>query len=259
MLSAVGLEAACVNAFVVPYLMSRESTSTWHWLMLCTALQTIGTSMWALALSVRSTFVGTLFIGFSSNVFLSLLQGMLGSLAAKPGGDSSSSRQSTPHARGAGSSSSSSGMTYGLSTTMDRGARALAPLIGAAALDLNLRVPSGLFHLIGSLGPGASPGLSLEEAEAITVVHANQTLGLGLACAISGVYTLGLLVHHELSSHSGTGGPLSSALGWLGHLFRSSPWSSSHRTNHGMGLDLARASSVRKKGRFGPSGYPSSP
>lgn len=149
---------------------------------------------------------------------------------------------------------------------MDRGARALAPLIGAGALDLKLQVPTALFHLIGTLGPGASPALSKEEAEAITVVHANQTLGLGLACAVSGIYTLGLLMYHEVTTSyelqhgDSVPPPLASVLRWLRRFV--SP--SKRRTGQGFPEDLAKASSVRMtgtrmEGTRGTSGYPSSP
>ena len=149
--------------------------------------------MWSLALSLPSAFLGSVLIGFSSNVYLALLQGMLGSLPGRR-----SSADTNTHTKGSSSSSSSaSGMTFGLSTTMDRGARALAPMIAAASLNANLSVPSGLFHIIGSLGPGATSGLSAAEAEAITIVHANQTLGLALACLLSCLYTIGLLIYHQ--------------------------------------------------------------
>ena len=195
MMSTVGLQAALVNGVIVPKLISNERNSNWFLMILCTCGQTVGTVLWALALSIHSSFIGAIVIGLSSNVFLSLLQGMLGSCASVPTG----SRRKPGD--GKAPSGSSSGMTYGLSTVVDRGARALAPLIAASSLQAHFHVPTFLYHFIGSLGPGPGPGekalkgiaLSTEEAEALSVVHANETLGLALVCALAGAYTLCLL------------------------------------------------------------------
>lgn len=199
MMSTVGLQAAVVNGLVVPRLISSERDSNWLLLVLCSLGQTAGTVLWALALSLQSSFAGAVIIGLSSNVFLSLLQGMLGSAPApgKAGGHNKAGRGSRREVN--------AGMTYGLSTIMDRGARALAPLLAAASLQTHLHVPALLYHFIGQLGPGAGvlPGatgqasaglaLSVEEAEALSVVHANEVLGLALVCACGGFYTLCLL------------------------------------------------------------------
>jgi predicted MFS family arabinose efflux permease len=198
MLSAVGLQAAVVNAFVVPFLIAQEGKSNWYWLVLCSVIQTVGTVLWALALSIRSAFFGSVCIGFSSNVFLSILQGMLGRFPAQARQQQQGSGSGSGGAKGGvDASKTSSGMTYGLSTVMDRGARALAPLIAAASMSVHLHVPAALYHLIGSLGTNTIDGtltvLSPEEAEAISVVHANEVLGLALVCILSGLYTITLL------------------------------------------------------------------
>ena len=195
MMSAVGLQAALVNGMVVPRLISNERDSNWVLLILCSVGQMAGTVLWALALSLHSSFAGAVIIGLSSNVFLSLLQGMLGT---SRGSSSSGNRQPN------------SGLVYGLSTVMDRGARALAPLIAAASLQAHFSIPTIFYHFIGRLGPGAGAmtdggvaaglALSAEEAEALSVVHANEVLGLALVCATAGLYTICLLSSWYITS-----------------------------------------------------------
>ena len=202
MMSTIGLQAAFVNGLVVPRLISNERNSNWVLLIVCCLGQTAGTVLWALALSIHSSFAGAVIIALCSNIFLSILQGMLGSAPQVGGaGSKKGGRRGTKK-------DVNSGMTYGLSTVMDRGARSLAPLLAAASLQTHLHVPTSLFNLIGRLGPG--PGtlsgleLSSEEAEALSIVHANEVLGLALVCAISGFYTMCLLASWYVTS-SGTG------------------------------------------------------
>ena len=49
-------------------------------------------------------------------------------------------------------------------------------------------------------GVAAGLALSAEEAEALSVVHANEVLGLALVCATAGLYTICLLSSWYITS-----------------------------------------------------------
>ena len=90
-------------------------------------------------------------ITFSSNVFLAIVQGKLGALQGEISPNADGADVAVNQKRGP-----SSGLTIGLSTTIDRVARSLAPLIAAASLSTKMSIPSSLFRIIGHLDLGST-------------------------------------------------------------------------------------------------------
>ena len=129
LLGLVGLEAAVVNGVLVRFVLAVPARM-WPALIVASLVQGVGLWLWALCASFSSAAWGAALIALSSNTFLSILQGLIAlhSDSAPASSTSSSSSSSS-------SSNSASGKTFGLSTSIDRAARTVAPLLGGAAMQ----------------------------------------------------------------------------------------------------------------------------
>lgn len=119
LLGMVGLEAAAVNGILVRFVLA-EPSRMWPSLIAASLIQGSGLALWALCASFSSAAIGAALIALSSNTFLSILQGLIARHS-----------DSTPGATGQGGA----GRTFGLSTSIDRAARTVAPIIGGIALE----------------------------------------------------------------------------------------------------------------------------
>jgi hypothetical protein len=126
LLGLVGLEAAFVNGVLVRFVLA-EPARMWPSLIVSSLLQSLGLTLWALCGSFSSAATGAALIALSSNTFLSIIQGQIArhSEASAASDDASSGKG---RAGGAG-------RTFGLSTSIDRAARSIAPILGSIALE----------------------------------------------------------------------------------------------------------------------------
>ena len=121
LLGFVGLEAAMVNGVLVRFVLAVPSRM-WPALIVSSLIQGAGLWLWALCASFNSAAMGAALISLSSNTFLSILQGLIA--RHSDSGASSSSLKG------------GAGRTFGLSTSVDRAARTVAPIIGGVSLQM---------------------------------------------------------------------------------------------------------------------------
>lgn len=126
-----GLEAAFVNGVWVRFVLAAPGR-TWPTLVFSALLQGLGLAMWAYCHSFLYAAAGAALIALSSNTFLSLIQGLI----ARHSDSASAARDAGPEAAsGSSKGASGAGRTFGLSTSVDRAARTVAPILGALALQ----------------------------------------------------------------------------------------------------------------------------
>jgi len=126
LLGLVGLEAAFVNGVLVRFVLA-EPARMWPSLIVSSLLQSLGLALWALCGSFSSAATGAALIALSSNTFLSIIQGQI-ARHSEASAASDDAKSGKGRAGGAG-------RTFGLSTSIDRAARSIAPIIGSIALE----------------------------------------------------------------------------------------------------------------------------
>ena len=127
LLGLCGLEAAFVNGVWVRFVLAVP-TRTWPTLIASSLFQGAGLALWAYCQSFAHAAVGTALIALSSNTFLSLIQGLIARHS-----DPATARRTDPDA--SSKTAGGAGRTFGLSTSVDRAARTVAPILGALALQ----------------------------------------------------------------------------------------------------------------------------
>ena len=145
LLGFVGLEAAMVNGVLVRFVLAVPSRM-WPALIVSSLIQGAGLWLWALCASFNSAAMGAALISLSSNTFLSILQGLI-------------ARHSDSGSASSSSSKGGAGRTFGLSTSIDRAARTVAPIIGGVSLQMFGL--SGFAAVAGSTGIYSAGALTI--------------------------------------------------------------------------------------------------